>query len=270
MSDPGALLPSATRIARRAFLGRSTLFAMGPLVHAILQHNSTQTSGKRDAARDLELPHFPPRAKRVIFLTQSGGPSQLELFDPKPHLAELAGTELPESVRGGQRVTGMTKGKPQLVLPGRTKFSLGGFAGDRVSEWLPHTASIAEKICIVQSMVTDQINHAPAMTKFLTGHQLPGRPSMGSWGRLRSRNGEPRPSGLSRVDLANGTRKRPTAVRPLLGERLPAVRPPGCALAQRQGTRVVSGRPARSPATPSPCDARWHRRDQCDAPRHDG
>lgn len=128
-----------------------------------------------------EISHFAPKAKRVIFLTQSGGPSQLELFDHKPGLMSLAGTKLPDSVRQGQRLTTMTSGQEQLILPGVSKFARHGKCGATVSEWLPHTASIADELCFVKSMVTDQINHAPAMTKFLTGHQLPGRPSFGSW-----------------------------------------------------------------------------------------
>ena len=122
-----------------------------------------------------------PKAKRVIFLTQSGGPSQIELFDHKPGLAKLAGQKLPDSVRGGQRLSGMTKGKPQLIMPSHTEFARYGKSGATIGEWLPHTASIADELCFVKSMVTDQINHAPAMTKFLTGHHLTGRPSMGSW-----------------------------------------------------------------------------------------
>ena len=128
-----------------------------------------------------EFPHFAPKAKRIIFLTQSGGPSQIELFDHKPDLHKLAGTELPDSVRQGQRLTGMTKNQKQLILPPITRFNRHGEAGTMIGEWLPHLGSIADEICIVRSMVTDQINHAPAMTKFLTGHQLPGRPSFGCW-----------------------------------------------------------------------------------------
>ncbi|MFT6110292.1 MAG: hypothetical protein ACJA2W_003217 [Planctomycetota bacterium] len=140
-----------------------------------------EARAKATQANLAALPHFAPKAKRVIFLTQSGGPSQLELFDPKPRLQDLAGTPLPESVRGGQRVTGMTAGKPQLVMPGRAKFRPRGECGMELSDWIPHLAGIADDLCLVRSMTTDEINHAPAMTKFLTGHQIPGRPSLGSW-----------------------------------------------------------------------------------------
>ncbi|MEM6473220.1 MAG: DUF1501 domain-containing protein, partial [Planctomycetota bacterium] len=160
---------------RRGFLCK-TGFNFGAIA-------ATAMLGGEDAEAAFErvLPHFAPKAKRVIFLTQSGGPSQIELFDNKPALQKLAGTELPESVRQGQRLTGMTKGKPQLILPSIAKFNRHGESGLEVGEWLPHIGSIADELCFVRSMVTDQINHAPAMTKFLTGHQLAGRPSFGCW-----------------------------------------------------------------------------------------
>lgn len=156
---------------RRAFLGQTGLNLGAIALSGLLNRE----------ASGAEFPSFAPKAKRVIFLTQSGGPSQLELFDHKPGLRKLAGTELPESVRQGQRLTTMTAGKKQLILPGVARFDRHGKSGATVSEWLPHTASIADELCFVKSMRTDQINHAPAMTKFLTGHQIPGRPSFGAW-----------------------------------------------------------------------------------------
>lgn len=128
-----------------------------------------------------KLPHFPAKAKRVIFLTQSGGPSQIELFDYKPGLRKLAGMELPDSVRQGQRVTTMTSNQKQLVMPAVTQFVRHGKSGTMLGEWLPHLGKVVDDVCFVKSMHTDQINHAPAMTQFLTGHQIPGRPSMGAW-----------------------------------------------------------------------------------------
>jgi hypothetical protein len=127
------------------------------------------------------LPQVAAKAKRVIFLTQSGGPSQLELFDEKPGLMKWAGVELPESVRRGQRVTTMTANQKQLIMPPRVKFERCGGSGATIGEWLPHLRGVADELCFIKSMHTDEINHAPAMTKFLTGHQLPGRPSMGAW-----------------------------------------------------------------------------------------
>ena len=163
------------RLARRGFLQQAGL-NFGALAAGAIMGNEL-------AAAELQnsLPHFAPRAKRVIFLTQSGGPSQIELFDHKPGLLKLAGTELPASVRQGQKLTGMTAGKKQLVMPSVAKFHRRGKCGMMLGEWLPHIGSIADEICLVKSMVTDEINHAPAMTKFLTGHQIPGRPSFGCW-----------------------------------------------------------------------------------------
>jgi hypothetical protein len=129
-----------------------------------------------------DLPHFAPRIKRVIYLFQSGGPSQMELFDYKPLLAKMNGEELPESVRKGQRLTGMTSGQKSFPLAG-SKFSFArhGQSGAWMSELLPHTAGISDEICIIRSMYTEAINHDPAITFFQTGSQQPGRPSIGSW-----------------------------------------------------------------------------------------
>ncbi|MEZ6089912.1 MAG: DUF1501 domain-containing protein [Pirellulaceae bacterium] len=165
-------------ITRRYFLGQGAGIGLGAMALHCLG-----ASSKADAAstQATALPHFAARAKRVIFLTQSGGPSQIELYDHKPGLRQMAGKTLPESVRGGQRLTGMTKGKPQLIMPSHASFAKRGESAATVSDWLPHIAGVADELCFVKSMLTDQINHAPAMTKFLTGHHLPGRPSMGSW-----------------------------------------------------------------------------------------
>jgi hypothetical protein len=127
------------------------------------------------------LPHFPAKAKRVIYLLQSGAPSHVDLFDYKPSLAEKRGQDLPASVHMGQRLTTMTAGKPQPVLPGIAPFRQHGESGAWLCDFLPHTASIADDLCFIKSMHTEAINHAPAMTLFLCGAQQPGRPSMGAW-----------------------------------------------------------------------------------------
>ena len=126
--------------------------------------------------------HHAPRAKRVVHLFQSGGPSQFELFDHKPLLQERNGEELPDSVRRGQRLTGMSGNQATLPLAGaQFEFSRHGQAGTWMSELVPHTAAIADDICIVRTMVTEAINHDPAATFLLTGSQIAGRPSMGAW-----------------------------------------------------------------------------------------
>ncbi|HZS09696.1 MAG TPA: DUF1501 domain-containing protein [Blastocatellia bacterium] len=128
------------------------------------------------------LPHFAPKAKRVIFLHQSGGPSQIETFDYKPALAKLHGTELPDSVRNGQRITGMTSGQSSFpCVRSLFKFNQHGQSGAWVSELLPYTAKVVDDIAIIKTMNTDAINHDPAITFIQSGFQQPGRPSMGAW-----------------------------------------------------------------------------------------
>ena len=128
------------------------------------------------------LPHFPPKAKRVIFLHQSGGPAQMDLFDHKPQLQKLRATDLPASVRMGQRITGMTSGQSSLpVAPSIFKFSQHGKSGTWLSELLPHHSKIVDDIAIVKTVNTDAINHDPAITFIQSGSQQPGRPSIGAW-----------------------------------------------------------------------------------------
>lgn len=167
----------AQRIARRRFLLQSTA---GIGVAAL-----AQLSGEEPlAARDLpsSTPHFAAKAKRVIYLFQEGAPSQLELLDYKPALNRWHGTDLPESVRMGQRLTTMTSIQSRLPLAqARFRFTRSGQSGAWISELLPHLARLVDSLCIVKSMYTEAISHDPAMTFLQTGSQLPGRPSMGSW-----------------------------------------------------------------------------------------
>lgn len=178
------LEPFAIPLARRTFLGQAAGLSLGAMALSGLLTNRSEGAEAQTAEPAGSLPgfpHFTGTAKRVILLTQSGGPSQLELYDEKPDLEKLAGTELPESVRMGQRLTTMTASQKQLVMPARTKFERCGQSGATIGEWLPRLKTVADDLCFIKSMYTDQINHAPAMTKFLTGHQLAGRPCLGSW-----------------------------------------------------------------------------------------
>ncbi len=128
------------------------------------------------------FPNFAPKAKRVIYLFQHGGPSQLDLFDYKPGLTKLSGTELPDSIRQGQRLTGMTAFQTGFpTAPSVFKFARHGQSGTYLSELLPHTAKIADEIAVVRSVHTEAINHDPAVTFCQTGFQLAGRPSIGAW-----------------------------------------------------------------------------------------
>jgi len=129
-----------------------------------------------------DVPHFAPKAKRVIFLHQSGAPSQIELFDYKPGLKKLHGTELPNSIRKGQRITGMTSGQDSFPVAAPIyNFKQYGKSGTWMSELLPHTGKIADDIAILKTVNTEAINHDPAITFIQSGSQQPGRPSLGSW-----------------------------------------------------------------------------------------
>lgn len=172
-------------LTRRQLFGRMSR-GIGAAALASLLKNDLFAA--QDAARDAKtgglvgLPHFAPKAKRLIFLHQSGGPSQLDLFDYKPELRKHAGIDLPDSVRMGQRITGMTSGQSSFpVTPSIFRFSQHGQSGAWVSELLPHTAEIVDDLTIIKTMHTDAINHDPAITFIQTGFQQPGRPSMGAW-----------------------------------------------------------------------------------------
>jgi hypothetical protein len=128
------------------------------------------------------FPNFVPKAKRVIYLHQSGAPSQMDLFDPKPKLAEHYGEDLPDSIRRGQRLTGMTSNQKTFpVAPSKYKFARYGKSGTWFCELLPHTAKIADDMCVVKSLFTEAINHDPAITFIQTGSQVAGRPCFGAW-----------------------------------------------------------------------------------------
>ena len=129
-----------------------------------------------------DLPHLAPKVKRIVYLFMSGGPSQFETFDYKPNLMNMAGEQLPDSVRKGQRLTGMSGDQTSLpITPSIYQFKQYGQTGTWVSELMPHTAQVVDDLCFIKTMYTEQINHDPAITFFQTGHQLPGRPSIGSW-----------------------------------------------------------------------------------------
>jgi hypothetical protein len=128
------------------------------------------------------LPHFPAKAKRVIYLHQSGAPSQIDLFDYKPKLKKLQGSELPDTVRNGQRITGMTSGQSSLpVASSMFEFQQHGKSGTWLSELLPHHGKIVDDIALIKTVHTEAINHDPAITFIQTGSQQPGRPSIGAW-----------------------------------------------------------------------------------------
>lgn len=168
---------------RRQILGRMTsgmgMAALGSIIPPgrILANEKTPLG-----ISPLGLPHHPPRAKHVIFLHQSGGPSQVDLFDYKPHLQKLHGTELSDEIRMGQRLTTMTSEQASKPLTAsQFKFNKHGQSGIELSELLPYTSRVADDICVIKSLYTEAINHDPGITFIQTGHGQPGRPSMGAW-----------------------------------------------------------------------------------------
>ena len=172
-------------VNRRRFLGAG--LGIGAAALAELLQVDLLAQGADPAAADATgglagLPHFAPKAKRVIYLFQSGAPSQLDLFDYKPELAKRHGTDLPDSIRNGQRLTAMTAGQTSFpVAESIFKFAQHGQSGAWLSELLPYTARVADDLCFIKSMHTEQINHDPAVTFAQTGFQLSGRPSLGAW-----------------------------------------------------------------------------------------
>jgi hypothetical protein len=171
---------------RRDFLGRFGLGMGGVALMGLLNRDVraampslTEPTSFKPA---LPSPHLAPRARRVIYLFMSGGPSQHDLFDHKPLLNTMNGKELPDSVRMGQRLTGMSGNQASLPLAGSIfKFDKHGQCGADVSELMPWTGKIVDELCFIKSLHTEAINHDPAITFFQTGHQIAGRPSMGAW-----------------------------------------------------------------------------------------
>ncbi len=167
---------------RRQFFGRSSK-GLGTVALASLLNQQGYAADSNPATGGLaDLPHFAPKAKRVIYLFQSGAPSQIDLFDYKPKLQEFHKQELPDSIRNGQRITGMTSGQDSFpVAASIFKFQQHGQNGTWISELLPHTSKIVDDIALVKTMQTDAINHDPAITFINSGFQQPGRPSIGAW-----------------------------------------------------------------------------------------
>ncbi len=191
MSEKKILEDRSLFLNRRSFLGKAALGAGSVALASLLgnQFFRKDKNGIITKANDfggnngmMDALHHASKAKRVIYLFQSGGPSQLELFDYKPTLIKRRGEELPDSIRQGQRLTGMTSGQSSFPLAGSVfDFKQYGQNGTYISDLLPYTAKMVDELCIIKSMHTEAINHDPAVTFFQTGSQQPGRPSMGSW-----------------------------------------------------------------------------------------
>src|SRR5882672_2638470 len=171
-------------MSRREFFGRFAYGLGGAALFGLLGRDAiaAATANQNPFKGILPTPHFAAKAKRIIYLFMSGGPSQMDLFDYKPLLNKLNGQDLPDSVRQGQRLTGMSGNQANLPLAGSIfNFAQHGQSGAWVSDLMPWTAKMADDLCFVKSAFTEAINHDPAITFFQTGSQLAGRPSMGSW-----------------------------------------------------------------------------------------
>ena len=230
-------------LTRRQFLGGAGIgigtVALGELLN---QDLFAQTVDGVATGGLPGLPHFPPKAKRVIYLFQGGGPSQLDLWEYKPALEKLRATELPDSVRNGQRLTAMSANQASFpIAPTVFKFQQYGQSGAWISELMPYTAKVADELLFIKSLHTEQINHDPGVTFMQTGFQLPGRPSLGAWLTLRTGDDE---SGSSRI-RGHDHRHRSTPRRADVGHRLHAEPPSGhqAAIGRRSSAlRVRSSR----------------------------
>lgn len=174
------LIPRAQDLTRRAFLGGSAA-GLGSLALGTLLQGRASAAARDDRWRGVvNPPHHAPRVKRVIYLYQAGGPSHLELFDPKPRLRELHGQPMPASFTAGQQIAQL-QGKALKCLGGLYDFQRFGRSGLELCSLFPQLGSVADDLCVIRSMYTEQINHDPAHTFMNTGSIIAGRPSMGSW-----------------------------------------------------------------------------------------
>lgn len=175
----------ANEMTRRTLFSKSSMGIGTAALATLLGDDQSKASEQsKTSATQLglsDLPHHPPKARNVIYLLMNGGPPHIDMFDYKPELEKYRGKEIPESVHRNQRVSTMTQGAAKLALPAFTGFKQHGESGAWVCDFLPHTAGIVDDLCFVKSMHTTSVNHAPAITFFLTGSEMPGRPSMGAW-----------------------------------------------------------------------------------------
>jgi hypothetical protein len=176
----------ALAMTRRHFFRQGALGLGGAALASLLAEQGAQGAApptKQTRYGGLpSLPHFAPKAKRAIYLFMNGGPAQMDLWDHKPKMEAMFDKDLPDSIRKGQRLTTMTSGQQRFPLaPSRFKFVKAGKCGTPITELLPWTAKVVDKLCVINSVHTEAINHDPAVTYICTGSQIPGRPSMGAW-----------------------------------------------------------------------------------------
>ena len=220
-------------ITRRQLFGKAAL-GLGTAALAQLTPNWAMANASKEGL------HHPAKAKRVIYLFMSGGPSHLDLWDYKPKLVEEFGKDLPDHVRDGQRITGMTSRQKTLPLaPSKYEFTKhdNNDKGVWVSSLLPHTAKVVKDLCVVHSTFTEAINHDPAVTYIQTGSQVPGRPSLGSWLSYGL--------GSMNEDLRQVQACRAESLQSFVGNWFHAVGPSRNPFAEPRRPRVVSDQPKR-------------------------
>lgn len=174
------MIENLQTLTRRHFFGRGALGLGTAALASLLPGRAAAATSATGGLPD--LPHFAPKAKRAIYLFMNEGPSQMDLFDYKPKMADMFDKDLPDSIRNGQRLTTMTSGQTRFpVAPSKYKFQRHGKSGTWVSELMPYTARIVDDLAIIKTMWTEAINHDPAVTYICTGQQMPGRASLGAW-----------------------------------------------------------------------------------------
>ncbi|MGB1815368.1 MAG: DUF1501 domain-containing protein, partial [Rubripirellula sp.] len=174
--------PRIAALTRRAFFSRTSCGIGAAALASLGTEESGAASRKTPTGGLAGLPHHQPQARRAIYLFMSGAPSQMDMWDHKPKMADWYDKDLPDSIRQGQRLTTMTSGQARFpIAPSIYKFAPHGSSGTMVSELLPHMAKKTDQIALVRSMYTEAINHDPAITYICTGDQLPGKASLGSW-----------------------------------------------------------------------------------------
>ena len=242
------------RLDRRNFLTKTTLglgaAAIGSLLGAEKLFGSSPKAASENPANFEEeilkaLPHIAPKAKRVVYLFMSGGPSQFETFDYKPKLIAMAGQNLPDSVRKGQRLTGMSANQSALpMVPSYYKFNQYGKSGTWISELMPYTAKVVDDLCVIKSINSEAINHDPAITFLQTGNQLPGRPSIGSWVSYGLGSDNQNLPAFIVLVSKNGSKDQPLYAR-LWGNGFFAFQTSGCTIQIRKRSGSVPQQPRR-------------------------
>ena len=237
---------------RRHFFSAAGLSIGSLALASLMERESRAAPARADNPLGVRDPHYSPKAKAVIFLCQAGAPSQLDLFDYKPKLQQFHGTPVPEELIEGERFAFLS-GRPSLLGP-QFKFKRHGSTGTYISELLPHISGIVDETAFLYSLTTDQFNHVPAQLKMFTGHERPGRPSMGSWLTYGIGSENENLPGFVVLSSGRGARWR----RRVHGPGIPSDRLPGECNSAPAASRCCSC-PPRAASAPASVASRWTR-----------